>query len=710
MKLGKLFLIACAAVCGVSVANAQIKQKTKLSMPSGKMNEIMPGRVLVKFRPARAAEIEANRTAQLLAADGDLANATFRSRLGDTGWTVWTVDVNADIPALVATLNKRDDVILAETSKRIYPLLSTPNDGDWGVDEDNPDLYFTVEGDPYFFKRLWHLDDTDAFAGWSSWPNTWYTAANKPQNCPTIAVIDTGVDLDHPDFRNLGGSSTSHLSGGQLDLGNSLRFTFGEPDPTGDPYDFHGHGTHVAGLAVASGNNGSLNGHGTIGTGFGAKAMSLRVFDDSGVGSDADAAGAILHAVANGVDVINLSLGTEAYSQLFQDMCTYAFQKGVLVVAAGNEDGAGGGDLGPIYPAACSGVVGVTANGPNFFPATSTYSGTGYYIDLAAPGGDVPFDGNQYSIQFVWATAMMTEGVLAGMSHSGLLFPYYFTEYAHLAGTSMACPIVAGAAAHYFGKYNLRAGNYNNYRALRALQLSAFAVMSPPYGVREDYQGFGCLDMGTLMADSSTKTFTAGSIEGIVYYGATPRSNTAVRAKRGTVLYSTTTRPDGTYLFDSLPTGYYELSIPAAGVGMPITKRNVYVRNGCQMPGVDLHAEGTFTWDDTAPVIPKLTVPNSTTANKVSGSIWAYDTETDCKKLTVKIGTTSGAANSLPEQEIYLGADTTSTDLGSFKINTAKMLTRRTYYLTLTATNGAGLTTTRTASFMGGPIKKAGPH
>lgn len=529
MKVSRHLVLALALSLGAGKVEAQnnfpLKRKPIMSMPSGKMTELIPGQILVKFSPSRAEEIQKNQVAQALVADGALGQAVFRSRIAKTGWTVWTVDPRTDLWALSRELMNRKDVAYAEPSKRIYPLLTTPNDGDWGVEETDDGLYFIFgEDDPYYFLRLWHLDDTDAFSGWSTWPNQWYTGANKPRNCPTIAIIDTGVDLNHPDFKNVGATSTDYNSGGQLMLNNCVQFVFGEPDPNGVPADFHGHGTHVAGLAVAAGNNGAYNGHGAIGTGYSAKAMSLRVFDNSGVGSDADAAGAIYYALENGADVINLSLGTEAYSQLFQDACTFATQKGALVVAAGNEDGGGGGDLGPIYPAACSGVLAVTANGPGLLPATETYSGFGYYIDVAAPGGDLAFDGNQYSVQFAWSTAMMTEGVLTGLSNSGALFPPYFTEYAYLAGTSMATPIVAGAAANYMGRFNLRQGNYSNYRTLRAIQRSAFAIMNPPYGVREDYQGFGNLDMGTLMSDGATKTFTAGSLEGSVYYGAIPRT------------------------------------------------------------------------------------------------------------------------------------------------------------------------------------------
>src|SRR5256885_4946842 len=102
---------------------------------------------------------------------------------------------------------------------------------------------------------------------------------------------------------------------------------------------------------------------------------------------------------------IYLSLGSTNFSQLFQDAVTYAFQRGSAVICAGNENGNGGGNLGPIYPAACSGALGVTANAPDYFSADDYYAGYGSYVDIAAPGGDLVAGADYYIIQYVWSTA-----------------------------------------------------------------------------------------------------------------------------------------------------------------------------------------------------------------------------------------------------------------------------------------------------------------
>jgi len=693
--------LAALAAVGMAQAKQEGFRKPVLSIPSGKLTELIPGRIMIKFRESQATSIQNDAAARAIIAEG-LVGGEYKGRLGTSGWTVWTVGTSGDPWRLCSELMRNPQVVYAEPVKRVYPMLSTPNDPDFTFMEDDPDLIFAIEGDPVPFKRDWHLDDTAAFLGWSVWPNTWYTSANKPQTCPTIAVIDTGCDLGHPDFINAGGASSDYHQGGQIDRANSVQFTFGEPDPNGTAEDFHGHGTHVTGLAVGSGNNGSYVGKGTIGTGYGAKAMVLRVFDSGGVGSDADAAGAIYYAADHGADVINLSLGTEAYSQAFEDACTYAFQKGCLVVAAGNEDGAGGGDLGPIYPAACSNVIGVSANGPGLVPAVQLYSGFGYYVDIAAPGGDMPFDGNQYTVQFVWSLAMRTPGVLYDMTQTGALFPPYLVDYAYLAGTSMATPQVSGAAAHYMGRFGLRQGNWSNYRTLRALEYSAYGVMGAPYGSREDYQGFGCLHMQALTMDAAARSFTAGSIEGKVYGGAVATANVPVRAKRlsNGFIYSTTSRLDGSYKFDAVPAGLYEVYIPPIAGGTTITKYRVNVRNGCECPGVDIWADGTFNWDETAPVAPKLLVTSST-ANTVVGQHWAYDVETGIKKMVMKIGTSPGGSNVMPETEVFVGGDTTTNDPGSYRFTGLTLSKKTRYYLTAVYTNGANMTTTKMVAFSG---------
>src|SRR5204862_6909066 len=134
-------------------------------------------------------------------------------------------------------------------------------------------------------------------------------------------------------------------------------------------------------------------------------------FGGSSTGEDSNLAAAMFYAADNNADILSISLGErQGFSQLLQDATTYAWQKGCLVVVAANEDGGGGGDIGPIYPAVCSGALAVTANGPGYLSAAATYAGTGPYVDIAAPGGDVVQSDEYMLIQFVFSTAMRTVG------------------------------------------------------------------------------------------------------------------------------------------------------------------------------------------------------------------------------------------------------------------------------------------------------------
>ncbi|MFZ4507154.1 MAG: S8 family serine peptidase [Fimbriimonas sp.] len=638
------------------------RQQFLAHMPTGPMNEILGGQVLVKFRPSFAERLMArkqgravrNLDTNLPAESAIVPGGKIHSRIASTGWTLWRVPAGTDIRSLVEKLKRNPDVLTAQPSNRIYPLLPPPDDKDWNVYEDDSTLIFSLFGDVAPFRRLWHLEETQALEGWGIWPNKYYTAATKPVETPLIAVIDTGCDLDHPDFRNKNGISTDVIFGGQLDLGISARFELGEVVP-GLPVDLNGHGTHVAGIALAAGNNGAFSPsvqHGTIGTGYPCKGMILRVFDDGGVGSDADAAAAMYYAVDNGADIINLSLGTTNFSQLFQDAVTYAFQRGALVVAAGNENGSGGGDLGPIYPAACSGTLAVTANGENRIPAVSTYSGYGPYIDIAAPGGDVfistdPTD-PQYKIQFVWSTSSTDPTTSLHLNTN--LVPPYNINYAYLAGTSMACPAVAGAAGLYYGKNNLdQVTGWANLKTYRALEQSATNIMGAPRGSWEYYQGYGSLDIESLLLDSNARGATVGGLEGIIYFNGTALGNVTIRAQRpgSRIRYQTTSRLDGGYRFEMLPPGLY--NVTAVAFGAARTKAG-WVNPGSDLTGFDFWC-GTYTGDETAPTIGRFDL--SRTANSFSFTHWAYDTETGIDKMSIRLGTTVGAQNILTDTEVF---------------------------------------------------------
>ncbi|MGH2793062.1 MAG: S8 family serine peptidase [Actinomycetota bacterium] len=221
----------------------------------------------------------------------------------------------------------------------------------------------------------------------------------------TIAVVDTGIDLDHPDLRSKIGSHYSCMGG--------------SCEPGGD--DDHGHGTHVAGIAAAATNNGI----GIAGVAPAAKLMAVKVLDEEGSGDCDDIATGIRFAADHGARLINLSLGPELpglLAVLLQGGCisdleaaaTYAWNKGVFVVIAAGNNG-----LRSVYDSEALEVVGAT--GPD--DQAASYSSSG--ADVYAPGGDASSCSPSTCIFSTW-----TGG-----------------GYALNQGTSMAAPHVSGIAA-----------------------------------------------------------------------------------------------------------------------------------------------------------------------------------------------------------------------------------------------------------------------
>lgn len=200
-----------------------------------------------------------------------------------------------------------------------------------------------------------------------------------------VAIVDTGIDLGHADLA---------VAGGVSEVGYTSSFN-----------DDNGHGTHVAGIVAALDNT-----VGVVGVGPDIDLYAVKVLNRKGSGYTSDIIAGLGWCQANGIDVVNMSLGSSAYSESFETACRNLYASGtVIVAAAGNS-----GTLEPFYPAAYDGVVGVGAvDSANVLASFST---TGAHVDLAAPGVSI------YST-------------------------YKGNTYKTLSGTSMASPHVAGVAA-----------------------------------------------------------------------------------------------------------------------------------------------------------------------------------------------------------------------------------------------------------------------
>jgi serine protease len=254
------------------------------------------------------------------------------------------------------------------------------------------------------YSEQWNLQMIGA-------PIAWQRSRGKGV---VVAVIDTGV------------AARRTKRGNQAKDFDQTRFVAGYDfvHHDKDPYDDHGHGTHVAGTIAESTNNGE----GVAGLAFDAKIMPLKVLNQMGFGNSGDIADAIRYAADHKANVINMSLGSYFSSRVIHNAVRYAAKKGVVIVcAAGNGFGRRVG-----YPAAYKECIAVSAVGPT--GEIATYSSYGKEVTLAAPGGDMlrsrnPQDG------ILQNTIIPEEAGGTGDDY------YYFN------GTSMASPHVAAAAA-----------------------------------------------------------------------------------------------------------------------------------------------------------------------------------------------------------------------------------------------------------------------
>lgn len=261
----------------------------------------------------------------------------------------------------------------------------------------------------------------------------------------TIAIVDTGVDLTHPDL-------AGKIVGGYDFVNNDA-----------NPNDDNGHGTHVAGIAAASSNNGT----GIAGVSWGARIMPVKVLNAGGGGTFANVAAGIAWAADNGAQVINLSLGGTSASTVLEDAVNYAYNKGVVLVAASGNTGANF----VLYPAHYPNVIAVAAT-----DSTNTragFSNFGPEIDLVAPGVSI------YST-------------------------FWGGSYTYLSGTSSSTPFVSGLAAILRG-----IPGYGSPDVI-ALRMESTALDLGTIGF-DDFYGYGLIQMDTALQLSPppTSTYTA---------------------------------------------------------------------------------------------------------------------------------------------------------------------------------------------------------
>lgn len=263
-------------------------------------------------------------------------------------------------------------------------------------------------------------------------------------NDVVVAVLDTGVLYSHPDL----------IDNAYMDAAGRRGYDFINSDD--DPRDDQGHGTHCAGIIGARANNG-IGISGVIGQRV--KIMGVKVLDNRGSGSEASIVNGIRYAADQGAHVINLSLGGRFVSPTIRDAMTYASSRGVVTVVAAGNDGA------------------LMDAGTNF------YAPSGYSKDIpgaVSVGSLDTINGarsgfSNYSTTYVWIAA---PGSYNSAAADGVLSTYLANGYTALQGTSMAAPVVAGAAALLVGSFRSRGIPYTNAEVISLLTDSARTVQN----------------------------------------------------------------------------------------------------------------------------------------------------------------------------------------------------------------------------------------
>jgi len=404
-----------------------------------------PGEILVKFKPGTPPETIESVGARL---------KTFVKRKSElTGVRLLSLPSGLSVEEALKAYRGQPDVLYAEPNYIRRASDTLPNDvqldEQWGLHNTGQAIHATpnFHGSPGA--------DIDA-------PLAWDITTGSPSM--VIAVIDSGVDYGHTDFRtstasniwaNAGDTWTNPITpstgNGKDDDGNGYTDDFHgwnfvgnqtctvdasgacnctQDDPVGnnDPMDDFGHGTHVAGIIAARGNNGT----GITGVLWNAQIMPLKILDANGCGSVGDEIQAIDYAINNGASIINASFGGPGLSSTEEDAIRAAGTAGILFVAAAGNDGTNNDDF-PIYPASFNlpNVISVAATDAN--DRLSPISNYGKNrVDIGAPG------------ECVYSTTPVTVVKLTNVI-SCLNTPIT-TVHAYMTGTSMAAPHVAGAA------------------------------------------------------------------------------------------------------------------------------------------------------------------------------------------------------------------------------------------------------------------------
>lgn len=452
MKTKLLLLFAAMALClGTCLAQSSNNEDEVVKIDKWNQQAYREGEILVKFKPGSAVQMRAPQKQAFHTTRDNAIDALFQEIGVDSVEQLMPRTGHKNVGRKVRAYN--GSMIEVKDLSKLYRVTLRP--------ENAPQMYDAIErlkvndevefAEPNYLVYTMSLPyDTiiptqDAFI-YSREPlysQQWGPAAiglpqlwNKPKKSskrPVIAILDTGVDVEHPDLAANIWTNPAEANGisGQDDDANGFKDDLHGWDfinQTGVIADFNGHGTHCAGIAAAVGNNGI----GITGANPDALIMPVTVMQSNGTGDVVTIIRGIDYAAANGADVISMSIGGYGYSMAEEQALGRAYANAVLVAAAGNDGHAMVAPNhclydAPMFPAAFSFVLGVEAS----IDAIGNLAGFSNY-DESGPIYSPFGEDKLYNYE------LRAPGVQ-------ILSTFPGGRYKKLNGTSMACPLVAGA-------------------------------------------------------------------------------------------------------------------------------------------------------------------------------------------------------------------------------------------------------------------------
>lgn len=418
-----------------SVGEETFTKKDKRDIES----EIVPGQVIVKYKKGTAD--------RLMKASSSKVSAISSKKIDRIGVTQLELPEDVDTYTAVKILNEDSNVEYAE------PVYVRKAFG-MGSKSNSSVVESVYCSDPFYTKGWqWGLEALNM-------EKMWREVSIDKRSRVTIAVIDSGVDIDHSELKD------SIISG--------YDFVNGDMDADDDC----GHGTHVAGIAAAA-----HDGRGIAGVAGGAKIMPVKVLDEYGLGSTATVINGILYAVNNGADIINLSLGSKRESIAEEEAIKYALDRGITVIAATGNDG---GSVS--YPARYDGVIAVGALDWNKKFEMPGFSNRGPELDILAPGVDIL---STIPIELDNPCNHMYNGIGDEIEDG----------YSLLDGTSMAAPFVSGMAAMLLAENTELNGDevLNKLKSMGKTSVEGLCVLNsgsgsePPFTLRRAVLSRGSL-------------------------------------------------------------------------------------------------------------------------------------------------------------------------------------------------------------------------